>query len=81
MCELPHHFFISSFFVELVTNLLKVYKPWNENLDGDVCRRAAYDVYIPQFIRFAGVCSHVTDFNARNKYVYLTAKGLLQGYR
>ena len=28
---------------------MKVYKPWNESLDGDVCRRAAYDVYIPQF--------------------------------
>ena len=43
-------------------------------LDGDV-RRASYGVYISQLIRFARVCNHVTDFNARNKC--LTAK-LLQ---
>ena len=41
-------------------------------LDGDVPRRASYGVYISQLIRFARVCNHVTDFNARNKY--LTAK-------
>ena len=44
-------------------------------LDGDVPRRASYGVYISQLIRFARVCNHVTDFNARNKS--LTAK-LLQ---
>ena len=44
-------------------------------LDGDVPRRASYGVYISQLIRFARVCNHVTDFNARNKC--LTAK-LLQ---
>ena len=48
-------------------------------LDGDVPRRASYGVYISQLIRFARVCNHVTDFNARNKY--LTAKLLQQGYR
>ena len=32
-----------------------------------------------QFIRFARVCNHVADFNARNKC--LTAKLLQQGYR
>ena len=48
-------------------------------LDGDVPRRASYDVYISQLIRFARVCNHVTDFNARNKC--LTAKLLQQGYR
>ena len=31
-------------------------------LDGDVPRRASYDVYISQLIRFARVCNHVTDF-------------------
>ena len=36
-------------------------------LDDDVPRRASYGVYIPQLIRFARVCNHVTDFNARNK--------------
>ena len=36
-------------------------------LDGDVPRRASYGVYISQLIRFARVCNHVTDFNARNK--------------
>ena len=34
-------------------------------LDGDVPRRASYGVYISQLIRFARVCNHVTDFNAR----------------
>ena len=48
-------------------------------LDGDVPRRASYGVYSSQLIRFARVCNHVTDFNARNKY--LTAKLLQQGYR
>ena len=37
-------------------------------LDGDVPRRASYmyGVYISQLIRFARVCNHVADFNARN---------------
>ena len=48
-------------------------------LDGDVPRCASYGVYISQLIRFARVCNHVTDFNARNKC--LTAKLLQQGYR
>ena len=48
-------------------------------LDGDVPRRASYGVYISQLIRFARVCNHVTDFNARNKS--LTAKLLQQGFR
>ena len=48
-------------------------------MDGDVNRRASYGVYISQLIRFARVCNHVTDFNARNEC--LTAKLLQQGYR
>ena len=48
-------------------------------LDGDVPRRPAYGVYISQLVRFARVCSHVDDFNTRNKC--LTAKLLKQGYR
>ena len=48
-------------------------------LDGDVPRRASYGVYISQLIRFARVCNHVTEFNARNKS--LTAKLLQQCYR
>ena len=48
-------------------------------LDGDVPRRASYGIYILQLIRFARVCNHVTDFNARNKC--LTAKLLQQGNR
>ena len=39
---------------------------------GDVPRRPSYGVYISQLIRFARVCSHVDDFNTRNKC--LTAK-------
>ena len=48
-------------------------------LDGDVPRRPSNGVYISQLIRFARVCSHVDDFNTRNKC--LTAKLLTQGYR
>ena len=48
-------------------------------LDGDVPRRPSYGVYISQLIRFARVCSHVDDFNTRNKC--FTAKLLKQGYR
>ena len=36
-------------------------------LDGVVPRSASYGVYISQLIRFARVCSHVDDFNTRNK--------------
>ena len=36
-------------------------------LDSDVPRRTSYGVYISQLIRFARVCSHVDDFNTRNK--------------
>ena len=48
-------------------------------LDGDVPRRPSYGVYIPQLIGFALVCSHVDDFDTRNKC--LTAKLLKQCYR
>ena len=48
-------------------------------LDGDVPRRPSYGVYISQLIRFAQVCSHVDDFNTRNKC--LIAKPPKQGYR
>ena len=48
-------------------------------LDGDVPRSTSYGVYISQLIWFARVCSHVADFNARNKS--LTAKLLKQGCR
>ena len=47
--------------------------------DGDVPRRPSYGVYISQLIRFARVCSHVDDFNARNKC--LPAKLHKLGYR
>ena len=48
-------------------------------MDGDFPRRPSYGVCISHLIRFARVCSHVEDFNARNKC--LTAKLLKQGYR
>ena len=48
-------------------------------LDGGVPRRHSYGVYISQLIRFARVCGHVENFNARNKC--LIAKLLIQGYR
>ena len=47
--------------------------------NGNVPRRSSYGVYISQLIRFARVCSHVDDFNTRNKC--LTDKLLKQGYR
>ena len=37
-------------------------------LDGDVPFRPSNGVHISQRIRFARVCSHVDDLNARNKY-------------
>ena len=46
-------------------------------LDGDVPRRPSYGVHISQLIRFVRVCSHVDDFNTRNKC--LTARLLKQG--
>ena len=48
-------------------------------MNGDVPRRPSYGVYISQLIRFAKVCSHIEDFNARNKC--LTANLLKQVYR
>ena len=48
-------------------------------LDGDVPRRPSYGVYISHLIRFTRVCSHVDNFNTRNKC--LTAKLLKQSYR
>ena len=48
-------------------------------LGGDVPYRPSNGVYIYQLIRFARVCSHVDDFNTRNKC--LTAKLLKKGYR
>ena len=36
-------------------------------LDSIVPRRPFYRVYISQLIRFARLCSHVEEFNARNK--------------
>ena len=48
-------------------------------MDGDVPRRPTNGVHISQLIRFARVCCHVEDFNARNKC--LTSKLLKQNYR
>ena len=48
-------------------------------LDGNIPRSTSTGIYIPKLLRFSRVCSHVTDFNARNKI--LTAKLLQQGYR
>ena len=57
---------------------MKIYDK-RDDFDGDVPRRPSCGVYISQLIRFARVCSHVDDFNTRNKC--LTAKLLKQGYR
>ena len=46
-------------------------------LNGDVPRSASYGIDISRLTRFARVCNHVADFNARNKR--LTSKLLQQG--
>ena len=46
--------------------------------DGGVHRRTSYGLYSSQHIRFARVCNHVADFNARNKC--LMTKPLQRGY-
>ena len=35
--------------------------------DGDVSHQTSFGLYILQLNRFARICSHVTDFSARNK--------------
>ena len=68
--------FHPKFMINVITLILIINFPF---LDGDVPRRPSYGVCISQLIRFARVCSHVDDFNTRNKC--LTAKLLKQGYR
>ena len=48
-------------------------------LDGDVPLAPSYGVYISQLIRYARVCSDVSDFNDRN--LCITEKLLSQGFR
>ena len=67
----------------------KIYDKWDDfnfeifnfpYLDGNALRPPPpFCVYISQLIRFARVCSNVSDFNNRNQY--LAAKLLKQGYR
>ena len=64
------------FMIHVMTDFEIVNFPF---LDCDGPRRPSYGVYISQLIRFATVCSHVEDLNARNKC--LTAKLLNQGDR
>ena len=77
--EAPCWIYISLFLTALfhpkfminVMTLILIY------LDGDVPRRPSYGVNISQLMKFARVCSHVDDFNTRNKC--LTPKLLKQG--
>ena len=46
-------------------------------LCSDVPHSTSYGVYIPQLIRFAGVSSHVDDFNTRNKVLKLLELSIL----
>ena len=46
-------------------------------LDGDVPRAPSYGVYISQLIRFARICSNVSD--SKNRNLFLIAKLLKQG--
>ena len=70
--------FLLRFMINAMTDFDIVDFPF---LDADVPPRASYCVYISQLIMFARVCNHVADGNAQNKYMYLTAKLLQQGYR
>ena len=53
--------------INMVTLILIYLKNNFPFLDGDASRRPSYGVYISQLIRFARVCTHVDDFNTRNK--------------
>ena len=61
----------------------KLTKYWSGGSDEHIiyCKdeRGKFRHNISQLVRFARVCSHVDDFNTRNKC--LTAKLLKQGYR
>ena len=46
--------------------LVLIYIIFFSLLDGDVPCDPSDEVYISQFIRFARVCSHLEDLNARN---------------
>ena len=48
-------------------------------LDGDVPRSTSYGVYISQLIRFARVCSHVTELKTHNEINWLTSPSGLLG--
>ena len=67
------HLFISNGFVSSKTMIYDERDDFDFDivnfpfLDGDVRRRPFNGVYISQLIRFA-ICSHVDDFNARNKF-------------
>ena len=57
-----------------VSNGFVSYKIYDkcDDFDFDIVNFPSYGVFISQLIRSARVCSHVEDFNARNKC--LTAK-------
>ena len=48
-------------------------------LEGDVPLAPSYGVYISQLVRYARICSDVSDFNDKNRFI--TEKLLKQGYR
>ena len=50
-------------------------------LDGDAPRSPSYGVYISKFIGFARVCSHVSDFNNRNKFLTSKYKTVYQCHK
>ena len=50
--------------------------PW---LGGDVPRLPSCGIYISQLVRFARCCTSVFDFHS--KYLQITSKLLIQGYR
>ena len=67
--SIPNRFVSSNIYdIKSAVTLILIYTVVNFLfLDGDAPLRASYGVYISQLIRFARVCYHVTEFNARNK--------------
>ena len=70
-CNIKHEFTIQNwYFLQVTLRLGFNFEIFNfPFLDGDVHHSPSYGVYISQLIHFSRVCSHVDDFNNRNKFL------------
>ena len=80
-CNIKHVFTIQNwYFLQVTLRLGFNFEIFNfPFLDGDVHFSPSYGVYISQLIHFSRVCSHVDDFNNRNKFLtsYIVTKARL----